>query len=366
MARRVAVIMAGGAGERFWPLSRRHRPKQLLRLASRQTMLEESVERVLPLVGYGDLYVATGVEQAPLVEKALPDLPPANILREPMGRDTATCLALALAYMSRRGDDPTMAVVTADHRIGRVERFHADCRAAFAQAESEEVLVVFGVRPSRPETGFGYIELGGKVAEHDDSHVFEVRRFREKPNLETARSFLEAGNFLWNTGMFVWRCSVLRRAMMDHIPYLARAADEMAAAIGQPDETVRLARIFERLPKISIDFAVMERAHNVRCVRATFDWDDIGTWSALARLYPSDPGGNVVLANAVTLDTARSILCGGEGTDTEEMPLIATLGVEDLVIVVTHDAILVCHRNQAQRIKEVVQRIREVYGDRYC
>jgi len=358
--------MAGGAGERFWPLSRRHRPKQMLRLVGQRTLFEESVERIVEFVGHQNLYVATGADQASLVEKAAPNLPPANILREPMGRDTSGCLALALAHMSRRGGDPTMAVMTADHCIGQVERFHADCRAAFEQAESEDVLVIFGVQPTRPETGFGYIELGDKIAERDGSQVYEVQRFREKPNLETARTFLEAGNFLWNSGMFVWRCSVLRKAMMDHAPYLARASDEMAAALDQPGEKERLTRIFERLPKISIDFAVMERARNVRCVRATFDWDDVGTWSALGRLHPPDAAGNVVLAKGVTLDTARSILCSGEGTEGKEGPLIAALGVQDLVIVVSPDAILVCHRDHAQRIKEVIQKIRETYGDQYC
>jgi mannose-1-phosphate guanylyltransferase len=366
MPTRVALIMAGGAGERFWPLSRRNRPKQLLRLVGRQTMLEESVDRIVALTGYENLYIATGNDQAALVEKTLPNLPPANIIREPLGRDTAPCLALALAYMNRRGDDPTLAVITADHCIGRVERFHADCRAAFEHAESGDVLVTFGVQPTQPETGYGYIELGNQIAEHEGSQIFEVQRFREKPNLETARTFLEAGNFLWNSGMFVWRCSVLRRAMMNSAPYLVRASDEMATALGQPDESERLARIFERLPKISIDFAVMERARNVRCVRATFEWDDIGAWSALVRHHPTDAAGNVVLAKAVTLDTARSIIYSGDGAETEDTPLIATLGVEDLVVVVARDAILVCHRDHTQRIKEVVKKLREIYGDRYC
>jgi len=366
MPTRVAIIMAGGAGERFWPLSRRHRPKQLLRLIGQHTLLEESVERIAPLTGYENIYVATGADQAPLVEKILPRLPADHVLREPMGRDTSGCLALALAFMSRLGGDPTMAVLTADHRVSPPERFHADCRAAFEQAESEDVLLTFGVQPERPETGFGYIELGKKIAEYDGSQVFEVRRFREKPNAATARMFLEAGNYLWNSGMFVWRCSVLRQAMVVQAPFLARASDEMAAALGQPDERARLARIFERLPKISIDFTVMERASNVRCVRATFQWDDIGAWSALARHHPADESGNVVVGKAITLDTARSILWSGEGPDDETGPLVVTLGVKDLVVVVSADAVLVCHRDQAQRIKEIIQKVRETYGERYC
>jgi len=367
MPERVAVIMAGGAGERFWPLSRRHRPKQLLRLAGDRMMLEESVDRISPLTGKERVYIATGADQAPMVEQALPDIAPENIIREPMGRDTSGCLALALAHISRLGGDPTMAVMTADHSIAGVERFHADVRAAFEQAESEDVLVTFGIRPTRPETGYGYIELGDRVCERDGSVVFEVRRFREKPNLETARAFLEAGNFLWNSGMFVWRCSVLRRAMEKHAPHLAQAAAEIEEALGRSDESDRIREIFERLPKISIDFAVMERADNVRCVQATFEWDDVGTWSALARHHEPDPHGNVILGKAVVLETKRSIIYNGAGDgEGDETPIIATLGVDDLVIVVADDAVLVCRSDQTQRIKEIVKKLRERYGERYC
>lgn len=363
---RVAVIMAGGAGERFWPLSRRHRPKQLLRLTGERSMLQDSVERVSGLVGRENIYIVTGEDQAPLVEKALPDLPPQNILREPMGRDTAACLALSLAHVCNCDTDPTMAVMTADHCIGQPDRFEADCRAAFTVAELEDVLVTFGIQPTRPETGFGYIELGEQIAERDGSKVFRVRRFREKPDQDTARTFLEAGNFLWNSGMFVWRCSVLREAMAKHAPFLARAAGEMAAAIGQPDERERIAGVFGRLPKISVDYAIMENAENVRCVRAAFDWDDVGAWSALTRLHPTDDDGNVVLANAVTIDTSDSIIFSGEGGASGEGPLVATLGVKDLVVVVSEDAILVCPRDQAQRIKEVVKKLRESKREDFC
>jgi len=357
--------MAGGSGERFWPLSRLHRPKQMLHLAGDRTMLEISAALIAPLTGRENVFIATGAEQAPLVRKALPGFPPANILCEPVGRDTAPCLALALAALTRHGADPTMAVLTADHCIAPSERFRADCRAAFEQAESEDVLVTFGVKPSRPETGFGYIELGEKLARRGGSDIFAVRRFQEKPNLRRAKAFLKAGNFLWNSGMFVWRCSVLRRAMLDHAPHLARASEAMAAALGRRDEARRLKRIFEALPKSSIDFAVMEHARNVRCVRARFDWDDVGTWTALARLHPPDSHGNVVLGNAVTLDTAGTIVYSGQGRPNEKAPLVATLGVADLVIVVSGDAVLVCHRDQAQRIKELLRRVRDSFGDRY-
>jgi mannose-1-phosphate guanylyltransferase len=256
--------------------------------------------------------------------------------------------------------------MTADHCIRKIDCFEADCRAAFEQAEAEEVLVTFGVTPTRPDTGFGYLELGERVATRDGSEVFAVRRYREKPNAETARGFLEAGNFVWNSGMFVWRASVLRQAMRDHSGYLARAAEEMAVVLGTPDETRQLAAIFEDLPKISIDFAVMERADNVRCVRARFDWDDVGTWSSLARLHETDADKNVILARAVPFETARSIIYSDEGDEGVEPPLVATLGVEDVVIVVTGDAILVCHRDQTQRLKELLKRVREKYGESHC
>ncbi len=365
MATRIAVIMAGGAGERFWPLSRRHRPKQLLRLLGRRTMLEESAERIAPLVAWDRIFVATGLDQAPYVAQALPQLPPDHILREPMGRDTAACMALALAWAGRLGGDPTMAVLTADHCIGRNDRFQADCLMAFEQAEAENVLVTFGVQPTRPETGYGYIQLGACTAERDNTSVYEVRRFCEKPDAATAQKFLEAGNYVWNSGMFVWRCSVLREAMKAHAPWLSRASEEMAAALGQSDEVGRLQAIFQRLPKISIDYAVMEHARNVWCVRATFEWDDVGTWTALARHHPADAEGNTVLGEAVLLQTTRSIVYNNIG-DARPAPLVAALGVSDLVIVASDDAILVCRRDQAHRMKEIVERIRTLYGEKYC
>ncbi|MCX8036359.1 MAG: mannose-1-phosphate guanylyltransferase [Candidatus Sumerlaeia bacterium] len=365
MATRIAVIMAGGAGERFWPLSRRYRPKQLLCLLGGRTMLEESAERIAPLVSWEHLFVATGTDQAPYVAQVLPQLPTDHILREPMGRDTAACMALALAWAGRLGGDATMAVMTADHCIGRNDRFQADCLAAFEQAEADDVLVTFGIQPTRPETGYGYIELGECVTEQNGTSIYEVRRFCEKPDAATAQKFLDAGRFVWNSGMFVWRCSVLREALRVHAPWLGRASEEMAAALGQGDEVQRLRAIFERLPKTSIDYAVMEHARNVRCVRATFEWDDVGTWTALARHHPADTDGNTVLGEAVLLETTRSIIYNQTG-DSRPAPLIAALGVSDLVIVATDDAILVCHRDQAHRIKEIVERAKALRGGKYC
>lgn len=365
MPSRVAIVMAGGAGERFWPLSRRNRPKQLLRLTSQHTLLEEAVARIVPLTGYENLYVATGSDQAPLVQKALPSLPPDHILTEPIGRDTAPCLALACAAMSRRGDDPAMALMTADHSIGPPARFTADCTAAFERAEANDELVTFGIQPSRPDTGFGYIELGERIGEPDGPEIYRVRRFREKPNEETARRFLEAGNFLWNSGMFVWRLSAVRKALEEHAPQLAKASDEMAAVLGKSDQSERLFRIFEGLEKISIDYAIMERAKNVCCVRATFLWDDIGTWSSISRHHEADFLGNVVIGKAISLDTMGTIIYSKTGDEKEGGPLIATLGVKDLVIVATDDAILVCHRDQTQRLKELTKKLQENFGKKY-
>jgi mannose-1-phosphate guanylyltransferase len=365
MPKRIAVVMAGGTGERFWPLSRRQRPKQLLRLAGKMTLLEESVNRIETFVGAGNVYVVTGADQAPLVRKTMAGYPPENIIVEPMGRDTAPCLALMLAHLSHSGEDPTMIVLTADHSIGPVDRFHADCRAAFEAAETDDVLVTFGIQPTRPDTGFGYIELGERVADYDGSQVYRVVRFREKPNTETAHAFLQAGNFLWNSGMFVWRASVLTRAFEEHAPQIAQGRAELAQALGQASERDRVRAIFETIPKLSIDYAVMERADNVRCVRATFKWDDVGTWSSLARLHPTDPDGNTVVGRALMVETKNSIVYVDERESSDDAPIVATLGLEDLIVVVTSDAVLVCHRDQAQRIKQITQNVRAYFGERF-
>ncbi|MBN1475632.1 mannose-1-phosphate guanylyltransferase [Candidatus Sumerlaeota bacterium] len=348
---RVAVIMAGGVGERFWPLSRQRFPKQLLPLAGGRSLLEESHDRIAPLVPEGRVHVITTADLAEAVAAHAPFIPRENILTEPMRRNTAACLALASAILEERHGPHVMAVTTADHIIGDVSVFRAVLERALSLAVSHEQLLVFGVRPTRPETGYGYIELGPVVHDHPTLPCHEVRGFREKPDHQTAERYLGAGNFLWNSGMFVWRSDVLHAAFAEHAkPYAWRgwersALSTLSAAGAQFSPAV--ARVFEGLPNLSIDYAVMEKASNIWGLPASFDWIDIGGWEALRALLDVDEAGNARQGATVLVDTRDSTL---HSTG----PLIATCGVENLVVVATPDAVLVCPRDRLEEVKRVV------------
>lgn len=351
------VIMAGGAGERFWPLSRLRKPKQLLRLTSASlTMIEEAIERISPLVPKERILVITSEVLREAIVTAVPSLPAENIIAEPAKRNTAPCLALAAAVIRQRehaadkhaapadqSGDALMAVLAADHFIGDADAFRADVSKALAYAEANDALVTMGIPPTRPETGYGYIQIL-RDARNDDRHaIHRVEQFREKPSQELAREFLASGNYLWNSGMFFWRVSVLESAMKLSLPDVGNAVALL------PDKTV-----FTSLPDISIDFGVMERAKNVAVVPASFPWDDVGSWDSLDRMQTHDSFDNVVQGNVEMIDTAGSIICNA---NTREH-IVATLGLDDIVVVSTDDATLVCSKDRAQDVKQIVTALR--------
>ncbi|HHV56492.1 MAG TPA: NTP transferase domain-containing protein [Firmicutes bacterium] len=368
--RQVAAIMAGGRGERFWPLSRQSCPKQFLPLISEKTMLQETVGRLAPLLGPEDIYVVTGAQYATRVAEQLPDLPRENIILEPEGRDTAPCIALTAAYLAHRypGEDAVLAVLPADHLITKPDLFRQILAGAFALAAAEPVLVTIGMSPSRPETGYGYIKCGEKVPWSGRHFVYRVQRFTEKPDRAAAEAFLKEGGYLWNSGMFVWRLSTLREAFQRHLPEVAAALPTLTAACGGPAEA--LAATFHSLPRISIDYGVMEKADNVYVIPGDFGWDDVGTWSALARLLTADADENVTIVNApaahgsaavqepILLGSKRCVVSGNGR-------LVAALGVEDLIIVDTDDALLICRRGQEQNLKSVLEQLRRDHRTAY-
>jgi mannose-1-phosphate guanylyltransferase len=344
--RRVAIIMAGGSGERFWPLSRPHRPKQLLRLTSPdQTMLEEAVRRIEPLVGEGEVYVATGLGlRAAICEAGI--VAADKVLAEPARRNTLGCLAwTAATLLARHGDEPvTMAILTADHKIGEPERFRETVRRALEAAEERGCIATIGVRPTRPETGYGYIEYEDSPGET----VHRSRRFREKPNREQAQEFLKAGSFLWNSGMFFWTLETFLDELGRADPATVDKVRAMADALRAGDEQ-RAARAFETLPNLSIDYALLEKARNVCVVPAEFPWDDVGAWDSLERTLPLDSAGNVIQGDALLLDTSGCVVYN-------ESPgvKVCVLGCEDLVVVATGDAVLVVPKGRAQEVKRLV------------
>jgi mannose-1-phosphate guanylyltransferase len=345
---RVAVIMAGGSGERFWPLSRADRPKQLLRLSSpTATMLEEAVERIIPLFGAKGVYVSTSAKLAPHIVAA-GVVPEAHVLAEPLKRNTLGALVWSVAALLAEGRSPEtgVAILTADHRIAPPAAFRACVEDALAVAETEGGLVTIGIRPDRPETGYGYIEAD--LGERRGAG-YAAKSFREKPDLATAKAFVASGSFLWNSGMFFFTLGGFRQALEETQPDARTALDRVVEALTAGDQAAAQ-RHFEQVKNESIDYAVMERAPKVSVLPSRFDWDDLGAWDALERSMPLDPAGNVVEGATVVVDSTGCVVYNDVPQKT-----VAVLGMHDVIVVCTEDAVLVCPKAQAQRVKEIVQ-----------
>jgi mannose-1-phosphate guanylyltransferase len=345
-----ALILAGGSGERFWPLSRRNRPKQLLRLVSERTLIEETVARLDGLVPLDRILILTNVEQEKAVRDLFKKFPKENIVAEPAKRDTAAAVALGAGWVAARDHAATMLALPADHVIADRAAFQETMRTAATAAEEMGALVTIGIKPTWACPGFGYIEQGEPVRLHNTGKiaVHRVVRFREKPNVDLAESFLRKGNFRWNAGMFVWSVPTVLSEFNRHTPELA----DFISQVRSPENLEKLLRErFSKLPRISFDYAIMEKADRVLVVEASFDWDDVGTWQAVARYFKKDEQGNAANRALMALDSSDNIIFNdGETT-------IALLGVSNLIVVRTDDAILICHRHEAERIKNLVAKL---------
>lgn len=353
-----AVIMAGGKGERFWPKSRQSLPKQFLSLTNEKTMIQNSIERLSPIISSEDVYIATGEAYSELVKKQLPDVPRDNVLLEPVGRNTAACIGLAAIYIERDYPDVVMAVLPSDHLIRDNQRFIDVLKAAVEKAENEDALVTIGIEPTHPETGYGYIHYGSKDSEINDMPVFKVKEFVEKPNLELAKEYLSKGTYLWNSGMFVWKVSTIRKMIKEYMPELHQALEIIKKAMGTELEKKILYSEYSKLESISVDYGIMEKADSIYVIPGDFGWDDVGSWTALERVYEKDDNNNVLKGNIVDLDTENCIVIG-------EDKLIGTIGVKDLIIVQTEDATLICNKNDAQKVKELLKIIKEKKLEKY-
>lgn len=347
-----AVIMAGGSGTRFWPASRAARPKQLLPLADGKPMVAATIDRLAGLCDENAIWLVAGKKLAKPLTKLLPNLPKERLLLEPEARDTAPCIAFAAAAIAAVDPEATMAVLPADHVIAPVDAFQEMLRAGAAIAQDGETLVTFGVAPTFPATGYGYVECGEPLAH---AGAFAVRRFREKPDRATAEDFLRRGGFLWNSGIFVWRVDAILKAMRAADPELGAAADAMLAA-AKKGEKAALQRAFLKAPKRSIDYAVMEKAPKIAVVRAPIRWDDVGSFPALGSVSAPDGAGNVLVAangaGALALQSAGNVVYA-DGART-----VALFGVNDLVVVAVDDAVLVCPKDKAQDLKALVEHVR--------
>jgi len=347
-----ALILAGGSGERFWPLSRRARPKQLLKLISDRTLLEETVARLDGLIPRERVLILTNIEQEATVRELISDFPQQNIIAEPAKRDTAAAVALGAGWVAARDHMATMVVLPADHVIKDTAAFQKTLATAAAAAEETGALVTIGLKPTWACPGYGYIELGAAMKLRSDAAAgVEVRhavRFREKPNPELAEVFVRQGNFRWNAGMFVWSVATVLGEFNRRSPELA----QFIAQVSIPNQFEKaLRKRFHELPKISFDYAIMEHADRVLVVEAAFDWDDVGSWQAVARYFKQDEECNCANGDAVFMDATHNIVFDDEGTK------IALLGVHNLIVVRTGDALLVCHRHQAEKIKQLVGKL---------
>jgi mannose-1-phosphate guanylyltransferase len=355
---RYAVIMAGGAGKRLWPLSRENRPKQLLPLLGGKSLLQVAVERLNDLFAPEEIWIVTNAEYTSQVCSALPDLPPANVIGEPRGRDTANAIALAVELLAARDESATMAVFTADHVIRPVDCFARTVRQACDAAEANpDALLTFGIRPTWPHTGLGYIHCGEQVAEG----LRKVLGFKEKPEHGLARQYVDSGKHYWNSGMFVWTLGAIRAALGKFLPdSVAKLRPVGAAAREGRDIGPALAEAYKGLNRISIDYAVMEKADKVLMVDLKCEWLDVGSWPAMENVVDLDDADNAVIAeNVEVVDSFRNVIVS-EGDH-----LLAVLGMDDCIIVHSADATLVSNKSDSQRLKELVEQIEKRYGKRF-
>ena len=362
-----ALIMAGGTGTRLWPLSRRSRPKQAIPLVGERTMFAAAVERIAPLFPTERIAVVTRQEHVDILAAQAPELPAANFLVEPEGRGTAPAIGLAAIHLHHHDPEAIMAVLTADQHIADTARFCLPLAAA-AEAAQQGKLVTLGIHPSSPATGYGYIQQGdplGALGSIGDFPLYRVDRFIEKPDLETATYMVASGDYSWNSGMFIWRVDRILEEFQRYMPQLYAQLAELEAVIDSPDYQPALERIWPQVAKETIDYGVMEKADDITVIPVDIGWSDVGSWASLPELLAADESGNTVIGPHLGVDTRNSLIYGSRSRDGNDKRLIATIGVEDLVIVDTEDALLICPRDREQEVRRVVQLLEEQGDDQW-
>jgi mannose-1-phosphate guanylyltransferase len=348
-----AVIMAGGVGSRFWPQSRERSPKQVLEIVGSGSMISNTVDRIRPLVDWNNVVVVTNRIQKDIIQKQIPSIPDQNILTEPVGRNTAPCIGLAAKWISHFDPDAVMMVLPADHIIKNTEEFLRVIRLSVQVAQESDALVTIGINPSHPETGYGYIQYEDSLEKNPYAAegIFRVKTFAEKPNLETAETFLKSGDFLWNSGMFIWKASVILHQIEKHVPELGEQLAKLEPTIGTESYQATLDRVYGVIRSISIDYGVMEKASNVFVAKGDFGWSDVGSWDEVVRLTPVDGEGNALRGTVIVKDSHNNYIDAGN-------KVVATIGLDDVIVVTTEDAVLICKKGKSQEVKEIVDYLR--------
>jgi mannose-1-phosphate guanylyltransferase len=346
-----ALIMAGGRGERFWPKSRKKAPKQTLNLFNGKPLIHSAVNLVTPLIPQDRVFIVTEKSVAKPIRAALPSsFPQENLLIEPMGRNTAACIGLGTAYITRKYPEAIIAVICADHLIPDGDSFRNHLQVAVQVAEQQNYLVTFGINASYPETGFGYIESGDPLLTIAGIPVYRAKRFVEKPDKPTAEQYVLSGNYFWNSGMFIWQAQTILAQFQRLMPQLYTGLQRIQSAIGTPEEKQVVQSVYRKLDKIPIDKGIMEKSDRVAVVKSVFPWSDIGSWLTMDLIRKKDGNGNVTLGNFLGIDTKDCIIVS-------DRPLIAAVGIKDMVIVATKDAILVCPKERTQEVKQIVTQL---------
>lgn len=354
MPKPIFVIMAGGRGERFWPRSRRKYPKQLLNLIGEESLLQQSVERVRSLTDDARIYVVTNIDYIDEVRRQLPMLPKRNILIEPQGRNTAPCVGLAAIYIQNHfpEEDPSVAILPSDALVNDAEEMRKVLRVGLDYTQQTDSGLIYGMWPTRPETGYGYIQLGEVLGETEGIGFHKVAAFKEKPDQTTAKQYLESKKFLWNAGMFVWKVSGLMKEIQANLPELAVGLEKLRPNLGTEAELPKLTEIYPTLPSISVDYGILEKTKNLVVIPTEFGWDDLGSWSSLERFLPKDQAGNVVQGHFSGVEAKNCIVYSPKKT-------VTALGVSDLIIVETDDVLMVCTKEKAQEVKKIIEKLRE-------
>jgi len=348
-----AVIMAGGVGSRFWPKSRERSPKQVLGIVGSGSLISNTIARIQPLVAPDKILVVTNKLQKDIIQKQVPSVPSQNVLTEPLGRNTAPCIGLAAKWISRYDPNAVMIILPADHIIRDTDEFLHVLQRATHVAQESEALVTIGIKPTHPETGYGYIQFedSSEMNPYAADGIYRVKAFAEKPNLDTAEKFLKSGDFLWNSGMFIWKVNVILREIEKHIPELGEQLTKLEHAIGTETYQATLERVYGVIRGISIDYGVMEKASKVFVAKGDFGWSDVGSWDEVVRLTPVDGEGNALRGTVIMKDSHHNYVDAGNKA-------VAVIGIDDIIVVTTDDAVLICKKGRSQDVKEVVDYLR--------
>lgn len=353
-----AVIMAGGKGERFWPKSRTNLPKQFLNISGNKSMIQQTIARLEKLIDISQIFIVTNELYAELMHVQLPTLPLENIIIEPIGRNTAPCVGLASLIIEEKFPNSTMVVLPSDHIIENEEGFIKILQTAVEVSQDDSSMVTLGIKPTYPETGYGYIESTNEMEMINDLEVYKVNKFVEKPDLNTAQGYLATESFFWNSGIFIWKTSVIRKYIQELMPDMHDILETMKKAFETSNRNDVIRAEFPKMPDQSIDYGIMEKVDNIYVIPCIFGWDDVGSWTALDRINERDENGNVIKGNILNLDTKRCII-------ESNGKLIATLGIEDLIIVDTEDVTLICTKEKAQEVKLLLKELRMQKLDKY-